>query len=628
MKRFKYSSKLILLSILFCFIVVFMSGCGEIGTNVENLMKITDDFVGERIITVNLGNNFDIESETAKNIKKVIEDNCPPNMSYRAEDSQDGYKYVFVISFSSLDEYKAKVASVIGRKISVAYGYTNSVLSKGTYYREDYDGIELVSWIADNLDKKGYKDIVLDMKSTSDVVNYNNEVFSSPTSVMNTSTVKGEPVHNVTIYTVNHKNGSYDRTMVLTVPKQTYEKLNVSLENLMKSRISSDAKNDTWTDNGGYMEYSVKYENIDIDRMKEYTKLFLDCYNEDLYYGDQNQSSTLLAEQLVFEENINVLSMVSDKEDGNVQINYNYTLPDETTHGEGAELKNGEWATLGSWTSNTYTFIDTTGVHDIRIPDGMQYTIKGINITLTSLGDDSFKRVVDLVYNKKSGEQGMNYAYNFLVNKGVTTSKESDDEGIICRIIHQGTSNDISADVGDLFGSGNYFSSSQHINDLSVVNDIEFSDNINIGYMLTGSNANIKINYSALTESNESIRNIKVTDETEKKNVDISADNNIYTATVIGGNLSVEGLATRPNLSGIILYCGICGIIIIITFSVIIFCVRHNKKLGISYENKPTTEELKNRENEEIQIQKTHKTNKSKEETDYENFLKDYYNDL
>lgn len=621
-------------------------GCGENVTEVENLMKITNDFVGERIVTINLGKDFDTESENAKSIDKIIKENCPPNMSYRKENQSDGYKYVFVISFSSLNEYKAKVASVIGRKISVAYGYTNSILSKGTYYREDYDGMELVSWITNNLQKNGYKATILDMQSTSNVVNYNSEVFSSKTSVMDTSTIQGEPVHSVTIYTVNHKNSLYDRTMVISFPKTTYNKLNESIESLMKSRVNASAKRSGWTDNGSYVEFSVKYEKIDIASLQEYTKLFLDCYNEDIYYGDQNQSSTMLAEQLVFEENINVLSMISDKGEGNVQINYNYTLPDETTHGEGAELKNGEWATLGSWTNNTYTFIDTTGVHDIRVPDGMQYTIKGIDITLTMLDIDSYKRVVDLVYDKKNGENGMNYAYNFLYNKGVTVSKEISNDGIVCRIIHQGSSEKIGKEIGELFGSGNYFDSSNHTDDLSVVTNISFNDNININYMLTGANSNIKIKYSALSENDKYIRSLGVTDLSENKSTLSKIENGIYTATIVGGNLFVEGSATSPNTSGIILYCSICGVIIVITFAVILLCVKYNQKLILKEiqsskdkkQDKQKAEKLdnhtKHRNREEKQEKQTDDVksssrDKGKSDDDldeYDKFLKDFYN--
>lgn len=579
LKNIKFTVKIFTLCIMLVIISAVLGGCGETYTQVENLMKITDDFVGERVVTLDLGNDFDKNEERTKNLEKVIQESCPPNMSYRTEKKDGSYRCVFVLSFSSLEEYKTKVASVIGKQIAVAYGYTDTVLSKGTYYKEDFDGMELVGWLSDELYEKSYNDLVLDMQSTSNVVKYNNEVFSSKTSVLNTSTVKGEAVDSVTIYTVNYKNGFYDRTLILSVPITTYNSLGAYLEELMKTRVAEEAKFSGWTSNNGLMEFTVKYEKIDIERLQEYTKLFVDCHNQSIYYGDQNQSSTPLAEQLVFEEKINLLNMVSGS-DKNVKLIYNYTLPEETTHGEGVELSKGEWKTSGSWSNNTYKIANTDGVYDIRVPDGMQYAVKGINIQLTVLGNDTFKRDIDFIYDRNTGDKGLTYAYNFLASKGFTVSKESNNQGIACRITQQGTSNDVNNAVSELFGSGNYFECTRHTNDLSVVTDIMVEDNVNITYMLTGANTDIDINYNVKSECSEYIRNVKADNKADKVSVDTKMKNdNSYTSTIKGGNFSVIYTSTVPFVDGIIMYCIICGTIIVITLLTILLLIRYNRKL-------------------------------------------------
>ncbi|MEE0929402.1 MAG: hypothetical protein UIM53_00215 [Acutalibacteraceae bacterium] len=627
MKNIKFAVKIFALCIMLLIISVVLGGCGETYTQVENLMKITDDFVGERVITLDLGTDFDKNEERTKNLEKVIQEDCPPNMSYRTEKKDGSYRCVFVLSFSSLEEYKTKVASVIGKQIAVAYGYTDTVLSKGTYYKEDFDGMELVSWLTDNLYEKGYKDLVLDMQSTSNVVKYNNEVFSSKTSVLNTSTVKGQAVDSVTIDTVNYKNGSYDRTLILSVPITTYNSLGASLEELMKTRVAKEAKFSRWTSNNGLMEFTVKYEKIDIERLQEYTKLFVECHNQSIYYGDQNQSSTPLAEQLVFEEKINLLNMVSGSEK-NVKLIYNYTLPEETTHGEGVELSKGEWKTSGSWSNNTYKISNTDGVYDIRVPDGMQYAVKGINIELSALDNDTFRREVDFIYDRNTGDKGLNYAYNFLASKGFTVSKESIAQGIVCRITQQGTSNDINNAVSELFGSGNYFECTRHTNDLSVVTDIMVEDNINITYMLTGANTDIDINYTVKSEGTEYIRSVKADNKADKVSVDITMKNdNSYTSTIKGGNFSVIYTATVPFTDGIIMYCMICGTIIVITLLTILLLMRYNRKLKKKEQLKALRKELSEKEKTSCIKPKTdEQLQKEKEDKEYDDFLKEHYN--
>lgn len=578
LKIIKATAKLTLTALLIIAAAVVLSGCGEINTQVENLMKITNDFVGERVVTLKLDGDMAVNKDKSDQLKTVIKEGCPDNLSYRTEVADGRYNCVFVLSFTSLEEYKTKVAGIIGRQISVAYGYTDTVLAKGTYYQEDYDGMELVKWLTDDLYQKGYKDINLDVQSTSNVVKYNNEVLSSKTSVMNTSTIKGEPVHSVTVSTVNHKNSVYDRSMVLSVPKSTYDKLGESLKTLMTSRTNSDGKG-SWSENNGYMDYTVDYKNIDIERLQQYTQLFLDCRNENIYYGDQNQSSTPLAEQLVFEERINLLGFVSDTKE-NVVMSYNYTLPEETTHGEGVELKNGEWQTCGEWANSTYKINNTNGNYDIRIPDGMQYSVKCINVALTSIGGNAFKRVVDFVYDRNTGEKGLDYAYGFLTDKGFTVSKESISEGIVCRVTQQGTADDISNAVGDLFGSGNTFESTRHTNDMSVVTDLNVRDTINISHMLTGANSNIDMHYTVKSECGESIRKVTVDNKSSDKGAETNLNSDqSYTSTVNGGNFILSYSATEANPPGVAVYCLICGLIVIPALLIITLLFRHNQRL-------------------------------------------------
>ena len=621
MKTFKISIKLLTVVLLAFVIIMTTTGCRETHTKVENLMKITDDFVGERVVTLEFDKNISNNHEKQKTIEDIIKEKCPNNLSYRTETVEGTYKCVFVLSFSSLDEYKTKVASIIGRQIAVAYGYTNTVLSKGTYYKEDYDGMDLVAWLGDALYQEQTAKIELETESTSNVVKYNSEVFSSKTSTLNTSTVKGEAVRGVKIDTTNHKNTLYDRTMTLSVPIATYNKLGASLQELMLTRVNPEGVY-SWKQNNDCMEFTVKYEKIDIAKLQEYTKLFVDCRNESIYYGDQNKSSTPLAEQLVFEERINLLSFVSGTETP-IQMNYSYTLPEETTHGEGVGLSNGEWETCGQWTNSTYKVTDTNGVYDIRVPDGMQYTIKGININLTDLGDNNFKRSVDFIYDSNTGQKGLDYAYNFLALKGFTVSKESVPEGIACRVTQQGTDDEINNAVSDLFGSGNNFEYSKHTNDLSVVTDINVIDNVNISHMLTGANSNIKINYIAKSESKEYIRSVNITNKATNTISTAKLDeNNRYLATIDGANFSMNYSATLPYFNGVAIYCTICTTIILIAVLTIALLIKYNRKLK-AIEESNSNKEIDN--SKKSSTTKNKKSEKPKSNDIEDDYIKKHY---
>ena len=52
MERKKYIIKPVILCFFTLAIMLLASGCGKTDTQVENLMKISDDFVGERVVTL------------------------------------------------------------------------------------------------------------------------------------------------------------------------------------------------------------------------------------------------------------------------------------------------------------------------------------------------------------------------------------------------------------------------------------------------------------------------------------------------------------------------------------------------------------------------------------------------
>ena len=83
LRNIKIMIKFLILTFLIIFAAVFMSGCGDTEAKVENFMKIADDFVGERIVTIDFGKDFAKEKDKQKILENIIKENCPPVMSCR-----------------------------------------------------------------------------------------------------------------------------------------------------------------------------------------------------------------------------------------------------------------------------------------------------------------------------------------------------------------------------------------------------------------------------------------------------------------------------------------------------------------------------------------------------------------
>ncbi|GHU81622.1 hypothetical protein AGMMS50284_1880 [Clostridia bacterium] len=562
-------------------VTALLAGCGATNVRVETLLQIDKAFNGERTITCYFGKDFAANDDSKSLITEVINETCPKQLAHFADTEAGEYKYTFTLAFASLQEYKEKLEAVLNRPVSVVLATPNSSLANGWALKEDFDGMELIKWLQDELAIKGYKNLNLTFESVSNVVNYGGDIVSSKTTELDINEIKGYPVNSISVETTNNKNGSYDRKITISVPQSTYDTMGGNLSEIMEERTDTEAVYNGWSQQGNYQEYQVLYQGISIKELQRLTNLFMDNYTADIYYGDENKSSTPLAEQLVFEENINILSFVP-QEKKPVTFNYKYSLPIKTTHGTAVVFEKGTWDKQGDWVDGVYILNSENYTYDIRIPDGMQYTIKGIDVNLTTYDNNTFKRTFDFVYDTQQGDEGINYAIKFLTKKGLEVTKEPKENGTACRITQNGTAQDISRQLGDLFGGGNFITYSKKTSKMAVVTDINVSDSINIAYMLTGDNTDVPFTYTVSSSGYENIG--QVTADNHQQHMAASPKiignaDGTYTAKMTGGENVISYVATVPYSSGVITYCVIAGAMLIIAALLIVYFFKKTKKL-------------------------------------------------
>ena len=570
-----------LLLLLICLSSLSFFGCSENTFEYESMLKIDSQFKGVRTITINTGNELISNSEAKANFTEIINEYCPSPLQREVIEEDNNLKYVFTLTFDSRADYLSKLQLIMNKQVQAALVEPNSDLAKGWHYVEDFKTDDLFSWIYSGIEDKNFNNLKFNTNCVSNVVNLDGDIQSSTGEYTEINSVKGYPVTAIYIETTNNKKDNYDRKFTLSVPQSTYDDMGQKLKDIMSNRTLSSAAYSGWTQQGNNQEYQIVYSGLSLSELQNATALFLDCDTISLYYGDQNNSSTPLAEQLVFEENINTLSFVP-KADSKVNLSYKYSLPLKTTHGEGVTLKDGVWAKNGEWIDGIYSLKSTDTMYDIRIPDGIQYEIKGINVTLESYDKDNYVRYFDFVYSSVNGEEGRDYAYNYLYDKGVKVSREKSDDGIVCRITSKGTAKQISDEINSLFGGGNSLVYTQDTGDMSVVTNVTLTDQINISYMLTGKNKEIPLNYTLYTKGSESVSGFSGTTadgagDSSTLGMDKSQG---YVLNLEGGEATVKYSATLPNPQGVVIYCVTAGFMVLITALLISFFIKKSKKIA------------------------------------------------
>ena len=564
--------KLIAILMIICLCVGvcgLLSGCDHPTVKVSSAMEISDSFSGTRTVTVVYPLSAEIDG-----IKDVIAEDAPADISGAAFTyvgvKEDGYYFELALSFRNKTEYEAIVSELVDRNATAFLSRKNTSLTSGTRMSEDFDVKDLIGWmVRDTQGNPATKKLEFDFSANS--VRIGTDVYETGSKV-NINDCPGSRINSDSIKTSNDKEGSYSRTFTFSLPNETYLHNKSAVEAYFLSNTSSDAQYTGWSAEGSNMIYTAIFENLDIKKLSEVTSMLLDTDSVEIFYGDRDNASTPLSEGLTFEENLDTFSFIG-AENGFPKLEYAYSLPTSTIHGDGSVFADGRWKNAGTWEEGVYKVELTDGSAKLRIPDGIQYFINGVNFHMTSLGDSRFRRTTEFLYSKSDGYDAMNYANNYFISKGAVSETTEDENNLICRVSVEGTTDEITAMLVKLFGSGNFVAYRQNEGFLALTVKTELTDYVNIGYMLNSANANRPMVYHVDSEGGDNIVSVSVNGSETAY-----TDHGASSLPIEGGVATVEYHGNIPITAHIVIYVIIGAALLALTAFVCIMLLKPKKK--------------------------------------------------
>lgn len=545
----------IALSLLALLVVLTFTGCEERNVEVESVFNIEENFYGERIVTLIFPLSIDIE-DVSDNIIEEAPDIEGIDFEYVGV-LDDGYHFELKITFNSKDDYISKVSSLIGREATVYLSRPDSVLAKGIRMKEDFSLGDLIYWIP-RITKNNLETSSLGYKYLGNTISIDGDKYIASSTIDIMQRI-GVEIYGITIDTTNYKDDTYDRTITFSIPKDSYDKVETKLYNYFLTNTMPNASFCEWTDKGEIKEYTVIYKGITLKELIVFTARLLDCNNVDAFYGDKDNASTPLSIGNTFEESFDTFSFIGI---GNkpIKVNYNYALPADSIHGEGAIKSKGNWKQSGKWNLGVYSTEIDDDIVAVKIPDGTQYSIIGINFKLESLSENSFIRTTELIYDKTE-QEGLEYASGYFENLGVDVTVELGEDNNRCKVVCSGTAFEITDQLMKCFGSGNFMSYSLEDGAFSLSSKTQLIDSINIGHMLNDNNSSVPMMYVAFSKGEEKIYSL-------------DCDGN---DTVYGVSGSEELFVPITHGEGIITYKGVItnhsAIIVFIIVSIIVIAL-------------------------------------------------------
>ena len=305
MKRF---ISILLAAMMIAAVALTLTGCGKDPISVTSELKIDASFKGTRTVTVTYPLSADIDA-----IKDTIIEDDPSarvdgvTFAYKGVED-DGYCFELVFDFFDREDYEREVTEMIGRTASCYLSRKNTALTQGTRMTENFGTGDLIAWIVRDTDSDSSTE-GMDFRYDKNTVVIGSETFTTGTTVQ-ISEIKGSTVSSIGIRTVNDKQERFSRTFEFSIPDDQYNASKTAIEQYFSANTPAAAKDPHWEPNGSYWVYTVRFEDLSIRELRQYTAELLDTDSVSITYGDVDGTSTPLSEGLAFEESLDTFSFV------------------------------------------------------------------------------------------------------------------------------------------------------------------------------------------------------------------------------------------------------------------------------------------------------------------------------
>lgn len=255
-------------------VLLLLTACGiKIDTN----LSVNEKFKGSRIMLCTMTKN-DVKAlnKNLNSLNSIIKENCPDTMTYEDQSDEEQFQYKFVITFSSLHDYKKKISECLNFAPEISYQYSSSPFANGLLYKENFTSKDLMAWFSESLVNE-------ELMTESEVeniwsVNDTFFVFNGKSHVMDDTisidTMEYLPLNNIQFYTEKNEDGNFKRTIVFQIPKESLDKNSKSIKQYLTDSLDSSYEID-WNSIKNGKECSISFQGSQITDLKEKTELIL-----------------------------------------------------------------------------------------------------------------------------------------------------------------------------------------------------------------------------------------------------------------------------------------------------------------------------------------------------------------
>ena len=579
MKLYKKLTFLVLLVGIF-----LLTGCGiEVSTD----LSLQEGFQGTRTITCYVSNQ-DLKGYfkgDVATIDDIIEKNCPDCFSYQKKALDKGYQFLFTLSFSSLDEYKSQVSSVLNFSPEITFQYTDSLFSNSISLKENFSSKDLLCWF-EILLKEEYN--LSDSKITSlwemkdSILHWNEKTYKSTSDNLTLSESKQFAFDGIELYTEEKEDRSFARKLVFKIPKET---LDTEVLNLQKSfqKITPKDASGTWTGTKTGKNYEIVFTASDFSSLSDTTNEILSGTK------GKGTSSFTFADYQIFKfrteqkETLSFSRFLSTK-DNQVSVTY-YYKPSSFTETNVAEMQqkvNNSFTGTANKKGYYLLYKGTCDSLSLRYLGDVVTPVDSYSVTTNLLEHGQFQRTFQFRYQDIYTKDEMEYLLTFFQKNQTSKWNVAMEKGILT-ITQTGTPENLNEVSRLFFGSDD--NTIQYQKDHTIFSSTastHLEEIIDLSRFLGDANKETAGTYHFQADASETLRKFSMDSNHCQVSIKSGADSNSYEAEISGNRFFVNYEGNVYYGPGVLLLMAAVVVLVLL----LLFFIKRNPMKGTNNRKK------------------------------------------
>ncbi len=553
------------------FSMIVIAGCSSSGSVVTTQLQINKDLSGVRAMDVSIDGtvfseyfNGDIETLNA-----VITQECPEELTWSYENVDGTDTYHVELAFSSPEDYKKKVESILGSEQTLELSAPDSVWVTGFRVSEGFTTLDLLEFMESALVDQGLVDSsnssYIFSSGQSSVV-FNGETYSAYDYIQ-LNEIEYLPLDKVDILTEVNGADSFNRSFIIYIPRTSMSQKQEEIEAYLNGNVPAGASSEWGVYEDG-TTMTITGKNMNLAELNEFNAGVLTTEGNAVTVSGRESDEGIFTFANAFREDMD-LSAYGGNEYGTVTTGYYVKVADGLEMTTDYDASSFFYLNEDNDTYQGYgcAYDSRTSLLTVEALIKKSYQIVRADVTTQINGKDDFERTLSFTLGQTPAQEEQDRILAAMNDRIAQIEREEDlplletfqtDEGEFgLTVIQNGDAETIQEDSNAVFGGNTALGRAQKKGFLSVRNRFGFYENFTYEDFLQSAADGFTITYTVKPGSLSSF-STRISDETNEalaiagQTMTVKGGSAVYETPYKGVSVTLSGYTW--NIAAIVIW--------------------------------------------------------------------------